>query len=686
MKLYFLLALISFAVYANSLQNEFVFDDESVVLSDPSITKISNVPKYLTGEEGFHKVIGPYFRPIVSASYALDYALYGFKPFGFHLTNVIIHVINSLLFLRFLILVFKPANKRTHLLVLLGAVIFAVHPIHTEAVSWVSGRTDSFSFTFFISGFIFFLLYSESRKRSRLYLMGLLYLFALMAKEMALTLPLLVICYDIFEGRFSEARSPASAGFSARGHSTTRELAPLSPAAKLKKNLPAYLILIAVSVIFMTYRWLILRQVPERHNYFYFYGEDFLTIVATMLQTIPLYFRLLFIPAPLLYHYNGYLPYQHSLLAPEVLASIAFILVLLTAAWLVRKRLPMISYCVLFFFISLAPVMNIVPTVNLMAERFLYIPSIIVSLIILEIVFIKELKSHIKIVIGFLVLLVGIYSYMTVVRNGEWKTNNDLFLSAEGKPGTVLYVNIGNIYANKNQLDIAEGYYRKAIELRDKTILAQNNLGKVFLVRGVYDSAIYYMNKAHLLDTLSPEPMFSLAQAYVRIGNLPAAIMYMEKIRKIFPNGYMNSNQILEQLRGQLLEEENLKRTPDVTMEIKKLEQQSYQEYQNKDYSKAIETLKKLVELHSEGKVGYYNNIGMCYSDQGKLKEAEKYFKLSIEAAPEFSTALNNLGKVYERMGNYEMAKEQYRLAIEADPNNQVARSNLDSLLKKIPP
>jgi len=672
LKFYFFLALIAFAVYANSLQNDFVFDDESVVLGDPSITRISNIPKYLTGEEGFHKVIGPYFRPIISASFALDYAIYGFQPFGFHLTNVIIHVINCLLCLKFLLLVYKPAEKENRLLVFLSAAIFAVHPIHTEAVSWVSGRTDSFSFTFFISAFIFFLLFSESRRKKYLFLMGLMYLLSLMAKEMALTLPVLVIAYDIIVKR--------SASLGKGFHSI--------PPKIVKKNLTAYLMLVSISAIYMTYRWLILRQVPERVNYLYFYGEDFVTLVATMLQTIPLYFRLLFVPIGLLYHYNGYLPYQHSFFSLEVLASVAFILVLLIVAWYLKKQLPITSYSIIFFFISLTPVMNIVPTVNLMAERFLYIPSLIVSLILLELAFrARDNLRHIQLLdrlcLGIFSVIVILYSYLTLIRNMDWKTNNDLFLSAQGKPGTVLYVNIGNIYANNGQIDIAESYYRKAIELRSKTILAQNNLGKVFLVRGQYDSALHYMTIAHLLDTLSPEPIFSMAQTYVKMGNLPQAIANMEKLQKMFPNGYMNSNQILEQLRVQLHEQESKHRSPEGTMEIAKLEQQSYQEYQNKNYFEAIEILEKLLQLRPEGKAGYCNNIGMCYFQQQKLAEAERYFKLAIEAEPKFSTALNNLGKVYERLGDYKKARQQYRLALEADPNNQTAQSNLDSLDQK---
>ena len=105
-----ILALVTFAVYANSLGNDFVFDDESVIQGDPSITSLSNIPEFFTGEMGFHKVIGAYFRPVVSSSYTVDYSLWGLKPFGFHLTNILLHITAVLLFFALLLQIFKALN------------------------------------------------------------------------------------------------------------------------------------------------------------------------------------------------------------------------------------------------------------------------------------------------------------------------------------------------------------------------------------------------------------------------------------------------------------------------------------------------------------------------------------------------------------------------------------------------
>ena len=192
-----LISIITLAVYGNSLSNDFVYDDESLIMGDPSITSLSNIPGYFTGSEGFQKVMGRYYRPAVSSSYSIDYSIWGLKPFGFHLTNVLIHVINSVLFFQFLLLVFRRyRNEKNYQQIsffsFAGALIFAVHPVHTEAVSWISGRTDSLSFTFFISAFVCYLKYSEndnSKKKIYLILTFIFYAISLVAKEVPVIFP-----------------------------------------------------------------------------------------------------------------------------------------------------------------------------------------------------------------------------------------------------------------------------------------------------------------------------------------------------------------------------------------------------------------------------------------------------------------------------------------------------------------
>lgn len=661
---YIIVGLVAFIVYSNSLSNAFVFDDESVVLSDPSITQLSNIPKFFTGQEGFHKVIGRYYRPVVSLSYTIDCAIWGLKPFGFHLTNVLIHVINSLIVLRILMLLFPgrrgSQSKRSLLIPIVGALIFAVHPIHTEAVAWVSGRTDSLAFTFFGLSFIYFLKYAhvdEQKNKSRyIFLFGLYYVFALLSKEMAITLPFVILAYDVL----IEKRS----------------------LKELKSRSMVYVLMFGVSILYLIARWLVLKDVPERESYNYFFGKDFATTFFTMFQTIPLYLRLLVYPVGLLYHYSGYSPYVNSFANDGVIFSLIVVVVMGTIVILCLKKHQFVSFSILFFFITILPVMNIIPTMNFVAERFLYISSLSVVILIPYLLSLTESKKIYSYSAGIGFAVVALFGVLTLLRNGDWKSNDTLFLSAEGKPGTVTYVNIGNIYANKQQFDIAEQYYRKAIDLRGETLLANNNLGKIFMVKGNYDSALYYFRKSVQLDTLSPEPRYSMVQLYVQNNMIKEAIAELENILRIVPD-YMNSKEMLVELKKRVQTGSDNpgkeQMNPDAT-KIQQLESESYSSYRNKNYEMAIKELAELVKINPSASSSYYNNIGMCYMDQNNLGEAKHYFELSVKSNDHFSTAFNNLGSVYEKMGDKENARKNYKLALDADPGNTSAKENYEKL------
>ncbi len=656
--MYLVVAAVAFIIYANSLSNQFVFDDDSVVLGDQTITQLSNIPKFFTGELGFHKVIGSYYRPIVSTTYAIDYYLWKHDPYGYHLTNVIMHVINSVLFCVLLLFMFRREQSVfKSYAVLIAGLIFAVHPIHTEVVAWVSGRTDGIACTFFFAAFIFYFKYSDELKGKYFFLTLFMYFLALLSKEMAISLPVIIILYDLVINR---------ADFK----------------AILNKRKWMYASLIVLSFLFMLLRWYALRNVVPRESYMYFYGMDLPTVIYTMLQTVPLYFRLSVVPYGMLYHYGGYLPYINTLLDFRVIFALVFIAVMLSLAVFFIKRSPYISYSILLFFVTLIPVMNIVPTMNFMADRFLYIPSMFLSIIAAFAAYhYYSRRNKNVIVLAALVVLVG-FGFMTVKRNADWKTNDILFMSAEGKPGTVAYVNIGNIYANRQGFDTAEVYYRKALDLRSENLLANNNLGKIMMIKSQYDSASFYINRAHHLDTLSPEPMFTMAQLLQRKGDIKNSILWLEKVQQISP-GYMNAPQMIEELKKMPVNElpQNNNTIPQKDLErISQLEQSSYKNYKEKKYDKAIEELRELINLSPQNPAAYYNNMGMCYLDQGKYNEALNSFMAASKSDPKFVAAYNNIGMCYEKLNDIPKAKEQYRKTLEVDSANATAKANLERL------
>lgn len=662
---YIIIIIAGFLLFFNTLSNEFVFDDESVVQNNQSIQSLASIPKYFTAEDGFHKVIGRYYRPIVSSTYAIDYALWKLDPWGFHLTNVIVHIIACLLLFALLKEIFK-GKKYGILASLIGTMVFLVHPIHTEAVSWVSGRTDSIVTIFFFASFLYYVRYIHSRedKKSkddpqRMLMWSLiLYFFGLLSKEMIITMPVIIVLFDfVYRGK----------GF-----------------AYLKNNIKAYGWFAGVTVFYLILRYYLLQDIPERESYMYFHGMDVVTGIATMLKTLPIYFKLLFFPVGLLYHYNGFLSDAHSFFESGVLMSVLFIAALIVWAVIAfRKKEGAVAFCILFFFVTLLPVMNIIPTMSLMAERFLYMTSFALSLIISYLVlkFIDEKNKNT--IIGVSVIVIAVFAVLTFQRNAEWKDNDTLYSTADGVDGTVLLVNAGNIYANKQIYDEAEKRFRRAIEIRDNSILAHHNLGLIHMIRGQLDSAEIEISKGIALDPLAPDGYFQLASIYRMQGDMPKAIEKLEKLQEVAPN-YRESKAMLDELKIMNLgnDDPSMNTQPKFgdDMQTQALEQRSFQFYNEQNYEESIRVLEKLVVLAPHKKSGYLNNIGVCYEEMGDNEKAMIFYKKAAAADETNMNAYGGMASVYLKQGNREEAIKYYEKILEKLPGDQVVRNKVDSL------
>ena len=678
---YIVLIIGGIILFFNTLDNQFVFDDESVVVNNESIQSLSAIPKYFTAEDGFHKVIGRYYRPIVSTTYNIDYALWEMDPYGFHLTNVIIHLIATLLLFALLREIF--GKKKNGLLAsFIGALLFLVHPIHTEAVSWVSGRTDSMVTLFFFASFLYYVRFVKVRDNdkkkgvvdnsSRLLTWSLVFYFiGLLSKEMIITMPVIIILFDFFFRK--------------------KDL------QYLKGNLKAYGLFFGVTAIYLLLRFWLLSDVEERVTYMYFYGMDFMTVIATMIKTVPIYLKLLFFPVGLLYHYNGYLSDANSLFEGNVLISIGVIAVMVYAAYLTyKKKLSEITFCIIFFFISLAPVMNIVPTMSLMAERFLYMTSFALSLLaaFLIVKYITEKNRNKIVMFSIVVILIG--SFLTFQRNKDWETNDTLYSTADGVDGTVLLVNSGNMYAhdglnllNKGQnqqgqmkLTEAANRFRRAIQIRENSILAHHNMGLIHYIRGQLDSAKIEISKGIALDSLAPDGYFQLAQIYQRENNYPDAIKNLEKLQEVSPN-YKESAIMLNTLKTMSLGTEDVTgNQPNLDNDMQRgvMEKRSMEMYEAGDFTGAIRILEKLAEMAPNHRSSYFNNIGLCYEQLNDLEKAKLFYDKAISLDSENLMAMGGLASISLKQGNRKEAIRIYEEILVKSPNDMIVKNKIDSL------
>ncbi|HQP11123.1 MAG TPA: hypothetical protein PKV41_07065, partial [Candidatus Omnitrophota bacterium] len=188
-----LIVVLGFAVYAGSIPGEFIWDDEHLVSDNLYIRDWSNLPKFFT--EGMAAgadapTLYSFYRPVQMITYALDYSVWKLDPRGYHFTNIILHVLAALAVFWLITILYKNLG-----LALLTSLFFVVHPVHTEAVSYIAGRADSLSVLFMLGCFIFYIKALASDKKVHYALMILSYTLAILSKELSLILPILLLLY-----------------------------------------------------------------------------------------------------------------------------------------------------------------------------------------------------------------------------------------------------------------------------------------------------------------------------------------------------------------------------------------------------------------------------------------------------------------------------------------------------------
>ena len=551
-KIIALIVILTSLVYANSLSNSFVLDDFLVIvyndfikssdnflsifsrdyLSPPSEIKYLGARNIGSGESTY--------RPVVTASYFVDFFLWKLNPFGYHLTNLFLHIINALL-LYFLVCLISR-DKR---IALVGALLFALHPVNTEAVNVISFREDLLVFLFFIASFI---LYIRDRSvfrpgnpglqpgwapfiRQRFYIASLgLFLLALLSKEAAVTLPLLLILYD-------------------RRRFRSRHLGYF-----------------AVLLFYFLAHFFILKDFGAVLKWYP--GGSFYTNLLTMSRVFATYIKWLFFPIGI----HATLPennplISYSLMDPWVLPSIALLASCFFIAIIMRKRSKEISFGVLWFFIALLPVSNILPITNYIASRYLYIPVVGFCLLVPTILFRSSRLRHARRVI--IVTLLVFFSMFTMIRNIAWKNDTVLWLEmVENYPQNALaHSNLGLCYRRTGFIDKAIYEYRLALNLDPYFTSDYIALGESYYVKGMLEESIVQFKKAVELDPSFLDTYSYLGLALMRKGLYEEAEHYFSQAIELNPRSTETYNN-LGVLYASMNRTEEAKRAWNMALEI----------------------------------------------------------------------------------------------------------------------
>jgi len=623
------LILVALLPYLNSLLNGFVQDDNRQVVSNPYLRSFShlreifatNVWSYV-GAQGMTN----YYRPLMTFGYLLCYQFLGPLAYGFHLANVVLNA-------GVVCLVFLVTERifRDRTVGFVAAVIFALHPIHSESVEWIAAVTDLQLTLFYLLTFWFFLRVAKpGGKRSGTAELGMVLSFtlALLAKEPAATLPFLATFYEHF---LRDDRAQTSLG----------------------QKLSRYSTLWLLDVAYLLFRTRIfgglapvlqLSQISRREAFY----SSFALVAGYV-------WKLLW-PVNLCAYYTF-----HKCIAlsdPRVVVGFLVLGLSLVAFAYSWRRARLVSFGVLWFFLNIAPVLNARWLgANVFTERYLYLPSVgfcwIAAwggrLLWMKLAGRPTARKFSAVGLATLAILCLV---RIVTRNHIWHDDLTFYRSTlAAQPDAVaLRINLGAVYWNSGSPDQAEVEWREALRRAPNHWLILNNLGLACARKKRYDEAIEDFQRSIRLRPNYADSHMNLGRTYAETGAVEKAEAQLRAAVALAPLYVQARNELAKFYfdTGRFVEAEQQFRS----------------------------------SISSGATTQAWNSLGEIYCRWNRRQDAEHAFRQAVALDTFDSRAHFGLGAVLEAQGRTNEALNEYAAGLQTDPRNPGALESLERLKK----
>ncbi len=630
----FIIILIAFtaALYGITMRNYYNMDDYHIAKNNPDFEQgIKAIPKIFTTLYATENGLSYGYRPLVRTSFAIEYQFLGKNPYVSHLFNVIFYIIVILLLFK----VLKRLLRNYHAFFpFIITLLFVAHPIHSEVVASLKNRDDLFVLIFCLLSLWHTIRYADTRKNKHIAWALLMILFSFLSK------PTTAAFFMMF---------PLSLYFF-----TDLELKKIA-------RLTIYIVLAAVVASFGPFLYLpaLERPLSMMENPLAIQG-GFINHIAYAGFTLFYYLKLLIFPHPLRYYYGYNLFPDISLSNIWVILGIILHLGLLVYAILKLKQKHILSYAILVYLTTIVMFANLVrPAPGILAERFLFIPSIAFCIILGYFIYrlfwqnpsAEKVRTRKLVPILALTILILIpYSGKTYIRNQEWRTeyslyNSDMPYLYDSFKANDLYAN--EIMKNVNrelakpvnvlkfvdpQIKEAISHWKRAIEILPDHPSPYNNLGMIYSrVYKEYDTAITYFDQSLKYDDKNAMVYFNLGQAYEGKKEYAMAVDYYSRS--------LNLDSLAINTRSKLA---NLY-------------------YGMSEFKKAIELNQEIMRIAPSEALPYVN-LGNYYFFQHDTVSAIKFYERAVElnAPPEASLFLS---KFYEKMGDTRKANHYKKIS-----------------------
>ncbi|HSR49191.1 MAG TPA: tetratricopeptide repeat protein [Acidobacteriota bacterium] len=608
------LILFAVALFSNTLDGEFVFDDRPLILQNPQVT-----------HQLYGDILFPTrgYRPIRTLTYALNYALGGDNPFGYHLFNIVLHGLNGVL-LFLLLRLWTGGNLAS----LAASALFLAHPAQTAAVAYVSGRKDLLALSFILAGL---LLYSRFRRTGRHWsLAGAVILFVLgfFSKEVVVVVPALLLLADALhlEGRTAEADDDSQDPSIWRVWVKAAVRHPLLYAgAALAALAGLYYAIFIMRASRMVGLW----------------GGSWETNLGTSFKLFAHYAKMILWPFPLIADYKGNVfPISSGMLEPAtLLALVAAIAYAALAVW-VYRRAPLVSLGLFWFALFLLPVLHFIPFHEVAADHFLYVPLAGTALAAADLLrrLFKRAQVPSAAVWAVLAVILAAASWSAVQRNRLWTDDTLLWEDtlAKAPDSFRANVNLGRIYFeeyanNRDKRRQGLEMTRRATHLEPMEATAHVNLGSMYFEIGsklkdqpqeskrLVELGLDIIKRGLELDPSNPSALSNIGNCYKTLS-------------------------LLERQAGNSAEAEMLWQTA-------------------KDYyERALRS-----DSRRETRAAHYN-LAVLYQDVGKNQAAQEQLGQFLAAWPNHADGNARMGTLLMTLGRPEEAEPYLRKAVGLKP------------------
>ena len=508
---YIVLTLATLAVYWQVNKYDFVNFDDPVYIVENSHIQSGITP------DGFRWAFSTRYadlwNPLIWLSFMFDYQLYGLNAGGYHLTNLILHILSTLL-------LFRLFNRMTKALwrSALVAALFALHPLHVESVAWITERKDVLSAFFWMLTLCLYVYYTEKPLIRRYLLVLFSFVCALMSKPMVVTLPVIMILLDYWPLKRFESKKNKLVLW------------------QLKEKTP-FFVLSAVLFAIMIYINFKPQDVKQQFP---------LTLsfrLANALASFVAYLGKTFWPhdMAIIYPFPDQIPFW------QVLGAAILILVISTAVIVMVKRLPYLFVGWLWYAITLLTVIGwigvIIPAPYAMTDRYHYLPSVGIAVMLawgIPLLFPNE-EIRKKILFPMAILFIAILSFLTWRQCGYWKNSNTLFTHAlqvtKDKDNDVAQVQLGIALFEEGKFEEAIEHYNKAILMKSSYADAcvYNCRGGAYAALGQYQRAIEDFNKDISMKHVHFKSYNNRGVVYTHLGQYQRAIEDFNEAIKLNP-------------------------------------------------------------------------------------------------------------------------------------------------------